>query len=493
MRKIIALILSLTLVLGTVSAVSANAQFNITTDTSVQQGQIAAFNELKAMFAADAALTDIKQKYIDAMQSSVTAVNSDIDQKIIFTLDAAIAGQLNQGQAKQAIDKGLQWYFYSSITNLTKSEAKNALIKGDQAKASAALDQAIELYAGALQGTAGKRDKGFVAYDVKTQDLLDNVIIPGLQKAVSDNDIVSYNLYRQMLDKTLIKMFHLATLQYAEKAPKTEDPEKAKAQVTEGYFFFMPIFKSLQSVSKKNADFIEQSFANGDPSKLDVKAIKAAYAGALNAKIAGYVNKTIFTDLAKGDLAKAQEHAMEGNMFLAAEEVLIKEQLGVEDYQSASAHAEMYFAAVKAGNADEAMVHAFSVLKIIAKLDGVHFKLNTKALTVNGAEKFVAAPSFINPETNRTLVPTRFIAEALGAQVDYVETTKTVIITKDGVKTELQVGSDNIVQNGEKVEKLTLDQPVIIKDDYSYIPLRAVAELLGSKVFFSNYEIVITN
>lgn len=493
MRKMIVIILSLALLFGTASFVSAESQFNLKTDTTAQKNQIKAFNELKAMFdAKPPVLADVKQKYVDTLQKDVIAADPEIDNKIIFTLDAAIAGKLNADQAKQAVDKGLQWFFYAAITNLTKVEAKNALVKSDKEKAQAALDRAIELYAGSLQGTAGKRDSGFSQYDVKTKDLLDTVIIPGLQTAIEKNDVLSYNLHRQMLDKTFIKIFHLATLGYAEKMPKQTDKEKARAELTEGYFFFMPIFNSLKGGSETDANFIEQSFGSGDPAKLDAKAIKAAYAAALNGKISGYVNNTIYTDMAKGDLAAAQEHAMEGNMFVAAEEVLIKEQLGTQAYNSVMAHAKMYFDSVKAGDADGALVHAFQVLKILSKLNGVHIKMNSTTLTVNGLEKSADAAPYINPETERTLVPTRFIAQALGAEVDYVKAGKTVVITKGGVKTELTVGSDVVLQNGKAIDKLKLDQSVVIKDSYSFIPLRAVAELFGNKVFFSNNEIVIT-
>jgi hypothetical protein len=496
MNKIMAVVLSFALLVSSLSllgsSVSAAAEFTLTSDTSVQKSQLQAYSDLKAMFSADPVdLEAVKAKYTETVQADVKASNEAIDEKIVLILNYAIEGQLNTGQAKQAVDKGLQWFFYSEITRLTKGVAKDALKAGDQATAKAALEQAIELYAGALQGTAGKRDSYFAAHDVKTQDLLDTVIIPGLQAAVDNKEVLSFNLYRQMLDKTLIKVFHLATLKYAVEAPKQADAEKARAEVTEGYFFYMPIFDSLTKGSEADAKYIESAFASGDPSKLDAVKIKAAYAAALNGKISGYVNKTIYADMASGDLAKAQEHAMEGNMFLAAEEVLIKEKLGADAYNSAIAHGEMYLDAVKAGDVKAAELHSFGFLKVISELDGVHLKINTNKLTVDGEEKQVDAQSYINPQTSRTLVPARFIAEALGADVNYIEATKTVVITKDGVKTELVVGSNVVLQNAQVKESLQLDQPVVVKDARSFIPLRAVAELFGNKVFYSNYEVVI--
>jgi hypothetical protein len=496
MRKIAAIVLSLALLVSSLSFVGASAfaetPFNLTSDTSVQQNQLKAFENLKSMFSANPVdLAAVKAKYQETLQADVKESSAEIDEKIVLTLDAAIAGQLNAGQAKQAVDKGLQWFFYNEVTRLTKKVAKDALKANDKAAAKVALEQAIELYAGALQGTAGKRDSYFAQYDVKTQDLLDTIVIPGLQAAVEKNDILAFNLYRQMLDKTLIKVFHLATLKYAVEAPKQADAEKARAGVTEGYFFYMPIYGSLTKGSKADAEYIANVFASGDASKLDAVKIKASYAAALNGKISGYVLKTINTDMAKGDLATAQEHAMEGNMFLAAEEVLIKEKLGVAVYNSASDHAEMYFNAVKAGDAQAAQVYAFGFLKIMSELDGVHFTVGNKQLTVNGEAKEVDAPSYINPQTSRTLVPTRFIAEALGADVQYVKATKTIIINKNGVKTELVVDSSVVLQDGKVNESIQLDQPVVVKDARSFIPLRAVAELFGNKVFYLKGEVVI--
>jgi hypothetical protein len=496
MKKLVAIVLSMALLFGNFGVIGGTVQavgeVANTSDTTVQKDQLKSFNDLKAMFSATPVdLAAVKKKYQETFQVFVTAADATIDEKITLTLDAAIAGQLNEGQAKQAIDKGLQWFFYTEVTRLTKTVAQDALKANKKEEAKVALDQAVELYLGALQGTAGKRDSYFAKYNVTTQDLLDTVVIPGLQAAVEKNDLLSFNLFRQMLDKTLIKVFHLATLKYAVEAPIQKDKEKGRAEVTEGYFFYMPIFGSLSKGSKIDAEYIEKSFASGDPSKLDAVKIKAAYAAALNGKISGYVLKTINTDMKNGDLAKAQEHAMEGNMFLAAEEVLIKEKLGVEAYESATKHAEMYFNEVKDGNAKQAQVHAQVFLKILAELDGVHFKINSKQLTVDGEVKDVQAASYINPQTSRTLVPTRFIAEALGADVQYVSATKTVVITKDGVTTELVVGSSAVVQGGKVNESIALDQPVVVKDAFSFIPLRAVVELFGNKVFYLNQEVVI--
>ena len=118
-------------------------------------------------------------------------------------------------------------------------------------------------------------------------------------------------------------------------------------------------------------------------------------------------------------------------------------------------------------------------------------KIGDKAYQVNGAAFTAENAPFINAESSRTLVPVRVIAQAIQAQVEWVDATKTVVITKDGKKTEITLGSDQVVENGKVNEKVKLDQPVIIENGSSFIPLRAVAELFGKRVFYQNGEIII--
>ncbi len=80
---------------------------------------------------------------------------------------------------------------------------------------------------------------------------------------------------------------------------------------------------------------------------------------------------------------------------------------------------------------------------------------------------------------SRTMLPIRFVAEALGATVDWNEATQTVTIEKDGVKVQIIIGADYAYINGEKVK---LDVPAFIENGRTYLPLRFVAEALGADV-----------
>ena len=79
----------------------------------------------------------------------------------------------------------------------------------------------------------------------------------------------------------------------------------------------------------------------------------------------------------------------------------------------------------------------------------------------------------------RTMLPIRFVAKALGAEVAWDDALNKVTITKDDMKIELIIGSAIAVVNGENV---TLDAPAFIENSRTYLPLRFVAENLGATV-----------
>lgn len=490
MKKLIPLLLSCVLLFSMIAGTASAAIFTLTSDTSVQEAELQAFTDLKAMFTATPVdLAAIKAEYGQTMQAKVVDVNPEIDMKITLTLQAAIDGALSAGQANQAIDKGLQWYFYSVISTLTKETAKTALVAKDLPAAKIALEQAIELYQGALQSTAQKRDNYYKDYGVMTQDAIDTIAIPGMRAAVESGDVLAFNISRQILDKTLIKVFALATMKYAVSAP-VADAAKAKIEMTEGYFFYMPIYNSLKGGSATDANYIADTFASGDVSKLTEAEINNAFAAAIIGKISNYFKATIDKDMASGNLETAQEHAMEGNMFLEAIDVLIKKKLGEDAFVAVRAEASKYYSAVKANDVKAAKEHSFNILKVIAKLNGVHTEVDSNVLSVNGTVTTADTTSYINASTERTLVPVRFITQAVGATVDWDQDTKTVTVTQDGVEIKLVLGQTAIVKNGE-IQETVLDQPMTMKDNYNFIPLRAISEILGYKVFYQAGEIII--
>lgn len=86
------------------------------------------------------------------------------------------------------------------------------------------------------------------------------------------------------------------------------------------------------------------------------------------------------------------------------------------------------------------------------------------------------APKIVN---DRTMLPIRFIAEALGAKVDWIEESRAVKITAQNIDISLVIGEDFATVNGGKID---LDSPSFIENDRTYLPIRFVSEKLGADV-----------
>ena len=96
---------------------------------------------------------------------------------------------------------------------------------------------------------------------------------------------------------------------------------------------------------------------------------------------------------------------------------------------------------------------------------------------VNGAAVTFDQPPII--ENGRTLVPLRAIFEALGATVEWEQSTQTVTAVKDDITIILKIGDVFLTKNGERI---TLDVPAKIVGGRTLVPARAVAESFGAEV-----------
>ncbi|MDR1642036.1 MAG: hypothetical protein LBT59_20300 [Clostridiales bacterium] len=87
---------------------------------------------------------------------------------------------------------------------------------------------------------------------------------------------------------------------------------------------------------------------------------------------------------------------------------------------------------------------------------------------------------------DRTLVPVRFLVEALGGQVGWNEALQEVTVVRGPDRLILTIGSPKVIVNG--VETYT-DVPPGIYGDYTYLPVRFVSESLGAKVSYNTGSI----
>lgn len=94
---------------------------------------------------------------------------------------------------------------------------------------------------------------------------------------------------------------------------------------------------------------------------------------------------------------------------------------------------------------------------------------------------------------NRTMVPIRFISEALGYKVDWEESTKKVSITDAKKSLILIIGNpDYIININGNEEKKSSDVAPIIRQNRTFVPLRFIAEEFGMNIEWDdNLRVVI--
>ena len=124
---------------------------------------------------------------------------------------------------------------------------------------------------------------------------------------------------------------------------------------------------------------------------------------------------------------------------------------------------------------------------------------NTIVLTIDEHDALVygttktndVAPKVVN---DRTMLPARFIAENLGATVEWDGEKQLVTITGKNEKQEdvtilITIGSDDAKVNGEDVK---LDSPAFVENDRTYTPIRFISENLGATVEWNETEQTVT-
>ncbi|WP_312647525.1 stalk domain-containing protein [Aminipila sp.] len=105
---------------------------------------------------------------------------------------------------------------------------------------------------------------------------------------------------------------------------------------------------------------------------------------------------------------------------------------------------------------------------------GVGIDINGTKVNFNNS---TGAPFVDN--SNRTQVPLRIAMESYGCQVSWDQASQTAIVEKDGVKVEVPIGANYILKNGVKIPN---DTAALVKDDRTYLPIRAVLEAFGANV-----------
>lgn len=93
-------------------------------------------------------------------------------------------------------------------------------------------------------------------------------------------------------------------------------------------------------------------------------------------------------------------------------------------------------------------------------------------------------------ENDRSYVPVRFISESYDGQVEWTEKTQTVNIKFADRTISLTIGKTEITINGETQK---LDVAPLIRNNRTFLPLRACTEAIGKEVFYSKGLILISD
>ena len=125
-------------------------------------------------------------------------------------------------------------------------------------------------------------------------------------------------------------------------------------------------------------------------------------------------------------------------------------------------------------------VLGFFAHPVLARNYDVQVEVNDQLVTFD--EK-----PYIEKMTGRTYVPIRFIAEKLGANVDWEQETKTVTIFNGSDSICLQIGSKVPTINNVAMAN-QLDAPARLDNKRTYVPLRFVSEVLGQNVLWDKYN-----
>jgi len=125
-------------------------------------------------------------------------------------------------------------------------------------------------------------------------------------------------------------------------------------------------------------------------------------------------------------------------------------------------------------------VLGFFAHPVLARNYDVQVEVNDQLVTFD--EK-----PYIEKMTGRTYVPIRFIAEKLGANVDWDQETKTVTIFNGSDSICLQIGSQVPTINNIAMAQ-QLDAPARLDNKRTYVPLRFVSEVLGQNVLWDKYN-----
>jgi len=136
---------------------------------------------------------------------------------------------------------------------------------------------------------------------------------------------------------------------------------------------------------------------------------------------------------------------------------------------------------------------SYAAVNNVVPTNAVVLYIGSNKAYVNKLERFIDdSDKSITPvvQANRTLVPIRFVAESMGAVVDWNQENKTITIKYGSDTITMQLGSKDMYKNGVK---FTSEVAPFVKNSRTLVPLRVISESLGKNVFYDRNVVLISD
>ncbi|GAX88738.1 hypothetical protein [Effusibacillus lacus] len=284
------------------------------------------------------------EQFKKLVQDRDSEYSEKLDQEISSAIKAGKDGAMKSDIVKQVVDKLGQKVFFLTLRHNFKTIEDNI---SDKAKAKAELDQAKAFYNGVLKSTVEKRDK---AYETQMVTAIEGAL-KDMDAAVEGGKKLEFSLAKQVVDKTLMKTFYLATGGAQGYVYKIENAVKEgkdpKVEQAEGWAFYQSLHGYLVKSAKEDAELIQN--------KLDLKtATKDIKGDELNkAFVRGFavVAKNEYEESFKNwGKDKGVITALEGALFIQLIEADAKKLLGEEQTKALLVKADEFLKAAKAND-----------------------------------------------------------------------------------------------------------------------------------------------
>ncbi|WP_438435068.1 phosphodiester glycosidase family protein [Gorillibacterium sp. sgz500922] len=126
----------------------------------------------------------------------------------------------------------------------------------------------------------------------------------------------------------------------------------------------------------------------------------------------------------------------------------------------------------------------------VAARNKVILTLDKTTVTVNGKQLSLSpAPAPYTTKDGRTMVPVRFITEALGGSVVWTNATRQVSILRGSQLADLWIGDKSLIVDGKRV---ATDAPAELKGASTMVPLRVLSEAFHWTVTYDSKTKTIT-